>query len=76
MTEQTRLNPPICDGIVVRSLSSFLQMFGESDARLALNDYESYMESDTQAFLRNRAIEMEKSDISRTFLAITEEETA
>lgn len=74
MTEQTRSNPPICDGIVVRSLSSFLQMFGESDARLALNDYESYMESDTQAFLRNRAIEMEKSDISRTFLAITEEE--
>lgn len=73
MTGQMRSNPPICDGIVVRSLSSFLKTFGEPDTRLALNDYESYKKSDTQAFLRNRAIEMEKSDISRTFLAITEE---
>lgn len=45
--------------------------FGEERAQLVLNDFRSVQESDTESFLRTRAIEMEARQINRTYRAIS-----
>ena len=62
------MNP---EGLVVSPLWRLVEMLGEAGAAELLGRYRAVRESDTEAFLRERAVEMEKRDLSRTYLLMT-----
>ena len=59
------------DGFRMATLSEFVEAVGERRAEAVLRRYRAAHESATEAFLRERAVEMEKRDLSRTYLFLT-----
>ena len=53
------------------SLSDLLEQMGEGIVSKMLSTFKTIAESDTESFLREKAIEMEKRDVSRTYIGIT-----
>ena len=53
------------------ALGDLVGISGEERARRILERYRAVRESDTERFLRDRAVEMEKRDLSRTYLLMT-----
>lgn len=58
-------------GYAILSLSELINRFGEAPVCDTLSTFEPVHESVTKAFLREKAIDMEKRDLSRTYLAIS-----
>lgn len=52
-------------------MSDFLEQLGKEAVSKVLSTFESKIESDTEKFLREKAIEMELRDVSRTYLALS-----
>ena len=50
------------------ALREMIEGFGEARTSEILRAYRSVRDSDTESFLRDRAVEMEKRDLSRTYL--------
>ena len=58
-------------GYSIVSLSTLLEYLGEEKTSNILSSFKSRMESDTETFLREKAIEMERRDISRTYIGLS-----
>ena len=58
-------------GYFIVSLSTLLEYLGEEKTSNILSSFKSHMESDTETFLREKAIEMERRDISRTYIGLS-----
>ena len=58
-------------GYAILSLSELIKRFGEDSVYDTLSTFEPVHESATKVFLREKAIDMEKRDLSRTYLAIS-----
>ena len=58
----------------VLSLSELINRFGEESVYDTLSTFEPAHESATKAFLREKAIDMEMRDLSRTYLAMSKPE--
>ena len=54
-------------------LSYFLSSHGEDVTQRMLDSFEPYIKSSTDDFLKRNAIAMEKRDLSRTFLALSDD---
>lgn len=74
MTKQTGSNPLPEEKIAIYRLSAYVQKYGDEALRHAMEDFVPIHDSDTEAFLKTRAIEMETRQINRTFLAISKED--
>jgi len=51
-----------------------LEQHGEDTVKKTLKDYSAVLESDTEHFLHDKAIEMEKRALARTYLAMDEDD--
>ncbi len=58
-------------GYDVYSLSEMLDLYSEEELTDSLSSFKSVYDSSTESFLRQRAIQMEKRDLSRTYLVIS-----
>ena len=63
-------NSDTLDGYSFVSLSDLMVSFDEGKVRKALESFEPYREGESDQFLRENAISMEKRDLSRTYLAL------
>ena len=54
-------------------LTTFLEQHGEDTVGKTLKDYNAVLESDSEHFLHDKAIEMEKRALARTYLAMDED---
>ena len=54
----------------VASLSVLLDEYSAEDVKCLLNSYRAVFDSSTESFLHEKAVDMEKRDLSRTYLAI------
>ncbi len=59
------------DDFTIISLTDFLNNLGKESVSKILSTFESRKESDTENFLRTKAIEMELRDLSRTYLGLS-----
>ena len=53
-------------------LSDLLKNYTEEYVSSMLHDYKTVFDSDTESFLQKKAIDMEKKDLSRTYIAISD----
>ena len=58
-------------GYVVASLSALMESLGEERVSNMLSSFQSCTESDTEAFLHEKAMVMERRDISRTYVCFS-----
>ena len=56
---------------VFMSLSTLVARYGEEKVQNGLNNFNPYLNDETVQFIRDKAIMMERRDLSRTYLAIT-----
>ena len=61
-------------GYEVFSLSRMLTDYDEVSVRNALGRFKSVHDSATESFLREKAIDMEKRDLSRTYLVVSRDD--
>ena len=61
-------------GYEVFSLSRMLTDYDEVSVRNALGRFKSVHDSSTESFLREKAIDMEKRDLSRTYLVVSRDD--
>ncbi len=67
---------PLIDdrGLVIASLSEALEIYGTEWTSEVLGTFRSVHDSAMEAFLREKAIDMEVRDLSRTYLAIAKDD--
>ncbi len=56
---------------VVAPLGQILTVYGPEITHAILNRFECVHDSDTEVFLKEKAIDMELRDVSRTYIAIS-----
>ncbi|MBR2093368.1 MAG: hypothetical protein IJ904_04915 [Candidatus Methanomethylophilaceae archaeon] len=59
-----------CGEYQVAPLSALLDEYDVGDVASLLGSYRAVFDSSTESFLRDRAVEMEMRDLSRSYLAI------
>lgn len=65
----------IIDGdFTILSLTEMVKTYGRESTSRILDSFRSIHDSSTESFLRTKAIEMEMRDLSRTYLAVSEDE--
>ncbi|MDO5853569.1 MAG: hypothetical protein Q4Q62_05915 [Thermoplasmata archaeon] len=60
----------IREGITMMPLSEVMGLYGEKNVSQALASYRAVKDSDTETFLHDKAINQEKKDVTRTYVAI------
>lgn len=63
------------DGYSIVTLSDYIETFGVEGAKVMLSSYRSVKDSNTETFLREKAVDMELYDLCRTYLAISSDDT-
>ena len=61
-------------GYVVASLSALMESLGEERVSNMLSSFQSRTKSDTETFLHEKAMVMERRDISRTYVCFSSDE--
>ena len=61
-------------GYVVASLSALMQSLGEERVSNMLSSFQSRTKSDTETFLHEKAMVMERRDISRTYVCFSSDD--
>lgn len=61
-------------GYTVYSLSEFMKKFGEEDTSEAISEFHSTHASETESFLKENAVRMEKKDLSRTYIVLSDDD--
>ena len=63
-------------GYEIFPLSRMLTDYDENSVRNALGRFKSVHDSATESFLREKAIDMEKRDLSRTYLVVSRDDAS